>query len=139
MIIVVDASVALKWVIEEPDSSKDEAIRSRELLAPELILSECGNASWRACQRGQLTASAAIERMAALANAPVALLPVQSFVVRALGIAVALGHPVYDAVYLAVAEVYTTQVVTADTRLLRRLAGSAFAHLAVSLEDAAAN
>ena len=120
MIIVVDASVALKWVIEEPDSSKDEAIRSRELLAPELILSECGNASWRACQRGQLTASAAIERMA-------------------LGIAVALGHPVYDAVYLAVAEVYTTQVVTADTRLLRRLAGSAFAHLAVSLEDAAAN
>jgi predicted nucleic acid-binding protein len=39
---------------------------------------------------------------------------------RAMGLARRLGHPVYDCVYLALAEREDARFVTADQRLLRR-------------------
>ena len=42
-------------------------------------------------------------------------------------------------IYLAAAERHECRVVTADSRLLNKLAASPFAALAISLQDAAAN
>jgi len=36
--IVVDASVAVKWVLDEPDSAAAVALRDEELIAPVLWL-----------------------------------------------------------------------------------------------------
>ena len=47
MSVVIDASVALKWVFDEPDSEAAEALRNEELIAPALWLAEAGNALWR--------------------------------------------------------------------------------------------
>jgi predicted nucleic acid-binding protein len=45
---------------------------------------------------------------------------------KAVAIAAELSHPVYDCFYLALAESEDTMLVTADRRLIGRLAGSAW-------------
>ena len=57
MRIVVDASIALKWVIPEPDSDAANALRAAELIAPALWLAEAANALWRHARLGKITAA----------------------------------------------------------------------------------
>jgi predicted nucleic acid-binding protein len=45
---------------------------------------------------------------------------------RALELAIALDHPVYDCLYLALAERMGVGMVSADRRFLRAMAGTAF-------------
>ncbi len=50
---VVDASVAVKWVVEEPGTQQAMALLNRhELAAPDLILAECANISGKRCGAG---------------------------------------------------------------------------------------
>lgn len=44
MSIVVDASVAVKWVLNEPCTEAALALRNEELIAPALWLAEAANA-----------------------------------------------------------------------------------------------
>jgi predicted nucleic acid-binding protein len=114
--IVIDASVALKWVLDEPASDAATALRDQELIAPALWLVDAANALWRGARLGQLTNDEAAERLAELLNAPVATLPMEPYVGQALDLAAAIGHPVYDCLYLALAVHHQTYVVTADRR-----------------------
>lgn len=117
MRVVVDASVALKWVIAETGSEAAAALRDEELIAPSLWLVEVANALWRYARLGELTAEEALERFSELAGAPVASIPIEPHVEAALRIATQSGHPVYDCLYVAVALAHDTHVVTADRRL----------------------
>jgi predicted nucleic acid-binding protein len=47
--LVVDASVALKWVLDEPGDREARAIieTGEALIAPELIVAEVANVAWR--------------------------------------------------------------------------------------------
>ena len=139
MRLVVDASVAIKWVVEEADTEQALSIHRFDLIAPELMFSECCNALWKASHRGKITATDALERIDALHAVILTIVPAQSLAKRALDIALTLDHPAYDALYLAMAERHGTRVVTADVRLLRKLKGTRFASLAMTLQDAAAN
>jgi predicted nucleic acid-binding protein len=114
--IVVDASVALKWVLDEPGSDAAAALCDRELIAPALWLVEATNALWRSAGFGQITIGEARERLAELLVAPVATLPVEPYIEEALDLAAAIGHSVYDCLYLALALRHNTHVVTADRR-----------------------
>jgi predicted nucleic acid-binding protein len=116
MTIVVDASVALKWVLDEPDSEAAVTLRREELIAPVLWLAEAANALWRGVRIGQLTADQANAGFSELRNAPVASLAMEPHLDRALQLAMELGHPVYDCIYLALALHHDTHVVTADRR-----------------------
>jgi predicted nucleic acid-binding protein len=69
--VVVDASVALKWVIEEPGSDAAVALRSESLIAPDLWLAEAANALWRRTRLGDLTPEEAVAYFVKLASAPV--------------------------------------------------------------------
>jgi len=114
---IVDASVAVKWVFQEEGSDRAAALLTgHALAAPAFWLIEAGNALWRRVQRGELTAEAADERIAVLAEAPVRALDIQTLVPDALKFASELGHPVYDCLYLAAAMQCQGQVVTADRR-----------------------
>ncbi len=53
-----------------------------------------------------------------LANAPVVLVAMEPHLERALSLAVEIGHPIYDCVYLALALHHETHVVTADRRFI---------------------
>jgi predicted nucleic acid-binding protein len=126
--IIVDASVALKWVLDEDDSLLARALAGRDLVAPDLLWSECANGLWRWVRRGALPGHVAHERFAALRRAPVALTPAEEVLERALTLAIELGHPIYDCVYLALALKRGMQVVSADRRFVnavRRHAGLA--------------
>jgi len=56
MPITIDASVAVKWFVDEPGT--DKAIQLLEsddqLIAPELIISEVANAVWRRAAAGDI-------------------------------------------------------------------------------------
>jgi hypothetical protein len=56
MAVVVDASVALKWVIEVEGSEAAEALLLNEpLLAPDFLIVECANVLWVKARRGALS------------------------------------------------------------------------------------
>jgi len=114
--IVIDASVALKWVLDEPGSEVAVALRDQELVPPALWLTEAANALWRNARIGQLTNDEAAERLSELLNAPVASLAMEPYLEHALMLATEIGHPVYDCLYLALALCHQTHVVTADRR-----------------------
>ena len=118
MRFVVDASVAVKWLVAEDDSEVAEelATSGHDLHAPRLMASEVANAIWRKARMGE------IERRAAgilLADVPV--MPVhwgadESVAADAMRLALALGHPIYDCMYLALAHRIGAVMLTADRR-----------------------
>jgi predicted nucleic acid-binding protein len=116
--VVIDASVALKWVLDERESGAALALRGEDLIAPALWLAEAANALWRRSRLGDITAHEASSRLSELLNAPVASLAMEPYLDRALKLATQTGHPVYDCVYLALALHHDTHVVTADQRFV---------------------
>jgi predicted nucleic acid-binding protein len=114
--IVIDASVALKWVLDEPGREAADALLEEELIAPALWLLEAANALWRRTQRGEISAEEAKERLAELYNAPVTTMTIEDDLLAAADLANRLAHPVYDCLYLAMAIRENTYVVTADSR-----------------------
>lgn len=116
MTIVVDASVAVKWVLGEAGGDAADALLDQDLMAPVLWLAEAANVLWRRARTGDITAEQANVRLSELLKAPVASLPIEPHLERALGLAMEIGHPVYDCVYLALALHHDTHVVTADRR-----------------------
>ena len=116
MSVVIDASVALKWVLDEPGKEAADALLDEELIAPSLWLLEAANALWRRTQRGEISGQEAKARLTELYNAPVATNSIEDDLPAAADLANILGHPVYDCLYLAMAIRVNTYVVTADSR-----------------------
>jgi predicted nucleic acid-binding protein len=124
MTIVVDASVAVKWVIPEVLSDEAEALRGRadRLLAPDLLLPEAANALWKKLIRREISAREAAQAIELLMASGLDLRPSGPLLGRALTLARRLRHPVYDCLYLALAQTENATLVTADQRLLARVA-----------------
>lgn len=118
MTFVVDASVAVKWLVEEPHSkAANRLLESKErLVAPDFVLVEVGNVLWKKVRRGEVATEQSIAGVRALPSFFDDLAPSAPLMTRALAIAVELGHPVYDCPYLACAESADATLVTADDR-----------------------
>lgn len=121
--IVVDASVAVKWVFDEEYGDEAAVLRkgSDVPIAPTLMLIEAGNALWRRVGRGELTADEAAEHLTVLKGLPVGYVEEQALVVPALALAAAMQHPIYDCIYLALALRHDIRLATADVRFARKL------------------
>ena len=133
--LVVDASVALKWVVEEEESEAALALKGRDLAAPSLLRVEAANALRTLAARRAITPAAALNLLSLLQEAPVTLIePDDALERRALEIALELGHPVYDCVYLALAERMERPLITADGRLLRAVRATEHAARVVTLD-----
>ncbi len=120
MTIVVDASVAAKWILPEAGSSAAAALRQQdsELIAPSLLAAEIGNAIWKAARRGNVSTSEALTGIEAALIWFETLIPIEELRVRALALAIELGHPIYDCFYLALAERENAPLVTADEAMI---------------------
>jgi len=119
---VVDASVAVKWVVDEPGTTQALKLRRHPLSAPDLLMAECANIVWKKVRLGELSAPEASLAIGLLARAEVELVPMRHLVRRAVDLAILFDHAAYDCMYLALAETAQRPFVTADARLLRRLA-----------------
>ena len=122
---VIDASIAVKWVV--PEALSDEADRVRDhphdILAPDLLLVEVANALWRKTLAREISGGEAKAAFDLVRASGVDLRPTPPLIPGAMELARRLGHPVYDCVYLTLAEREHATFVTADERLLRRLSG----------------
>lgn len=116
MIIVVDASVIVKWVVPEPQSGAAEELKSQALVAPAIWIAEVANVLWRRVASHELDRFEAAIRLARAQKAPLATVPIESEIQEALALAAELQHPVYDCLYLALALRENTHVATADRR-----------------------
>jgi predicted nucleic acid-binding protein len=114
--MIVDASVAFKWIVAEDDSERAIAwIDAAELKAPHLLLAEVGNALGKRIRRGQFASpDGAGEQLGRLAQI-VTIVDETPFISRSLELALALDHSFYDCVYAAMAEARNEALLTADS------------------------
>jgi predicted nucleic acid-binding protein len=125
--LVVDASVAVRWFVEAPGSSAAATLLEGDeiLLAPDLVVSEVVNVAWKLVRAGEISREHGARIAVAIGHSFTRLVPAPQLAERAFALAVELDHPVYDCLYLALAEREGCRLVTAD----RRLAAKAGAEL----------
>ena len=115
---MVDASVGLKWVLQEDDSHKAELLARTEpnLLVPDFWLNEACNLLWLQVRRRLFTPDEAREALSLL-RAQVEPTPTANLGLHevALEIALAVDHSTYDTLCAAFAiAVGADKVVVAD-------------------------
>lgn len=120
---VVDASVAIKWFVEEEHAEAARVLLGDEyeLLAPELLLLEFGNILRKKVQRDELETPEARLIRDGLEKQPIDLFSSSLLLEPALEIAFETGRTVYDSCYLALAILSDAELVTADERLFNAL------------------
>jgi predicted nucleic acid-binding protein len=123
---VVDASVIIKWYVPETDYAAARAMRTAEtnLAAPDLLFAEMSNSLWKLVRRGEMAAPRAIAIIEEIAAAPFLTFSNQSLAQDALDLAIATGLTAYDASYAALAIRLDKILITADEKLVRKLAGT---------------
>jgi predicted nucleic acid-binding protein len=136
---VVDASVAIKWLVDEPLSAQAAKLLDDDLplAAPELIYAEAANALWAIARRGRISAADVREALDMLADAPLAVpSSMRQLMAAAARLAHDLDHPVYDCLYLALALQEQRPVITADRRFYSVVQGHPYlAGHVVTLEN----
>lgn len=130
--LVVDANVAIKWVL--PEIYSDAAWRLRgsdySLIVPDFFFPEIGNIFWKRVRRGEMSLEDAKNDLEALCGLPLLICPSFPLMPSALEIAARVDQAVYDCVYLALAVTNHCQMVTADERFYNALRSDVFsAHL----------
>ena len=131
---VVDTSVAAKWLLPAANETfVDQANHllsmhvkgDVQLLAPDLIVSELGNVCWKAVRRGRTTRLEAESALRRFIEFAIETVPASDLLPPAWSIAVAYDRNFYDSLYIALAVVAKTELLTADERLVNAL-GSRF-------------
>ena len=126
---VVDASVVVDWVA--PDADSDGAARrwltraartSEPLIGPRLLREEVGNALLTGVRRRRWSGAQADAAYSLLQQLPLSEQDMPADRDRAYELARRYDeHPLYDLVYVALAERLRLALVTADGRLLNRV------------------
>ena len=124
--VVVDASLAVKWLVEEDDSDKVHAALQSWVaqdiarIAPHLMPFEVVNALHRRVLRGELDVGDSVRMIARLLESRLELHNPPGLHARALQLATLLKqNAAYDAHYLALAEGLGCELWTADERFYR--------------------
>lgn len=120
--IVIDASVAVKWVVEEDGTTEALAfLDGGSLSAPDLLVPECANILWKKVRRSELQTDEAIMAACLLQRSDVEIVPTRGLMEEALKLSIDLDHAAYDCIYLSLALEKDWRFVTADARLERKL------------------
>jgi predicted nucleic acid-binding protein len=120
---VLDASVAVRWLITERGSEEAAALLGRPVgwLAPRLMLTEAAGALRRKTAGGELDATLAAQALDILVDGAegglIHLADDETLVAAALMLAMSSRHRVPDCMYLALAEREGAALATADARL----------------------
>jgi predicted nucleic acid-binding protein len=126
-LLVVDASVVVKWFFPEPSADAARALLDTptRFAAPDLVFAEVGNTIWKRVRARELDPQSARRMVSDVAKIAIDPVPSRALLKDAAAIAIAAAITVYDAMYVALAVRLRTQLVTADERLHRSLSRSA--------------
>jgi predicted nucleic acid-binding protein len=121
----LDASVALKWELPEPDSSNANRLRDdfrnrvHDLIVPDSFILEVAHGLAKAERQGRIPDAEKLW-LDVMTTCP-DLHPFQPLMLRAVQISRQARIGVYDCLYVALAEREGCELVTADDRLIRSL------------------
>jgi predicted nucleic acid-binding protein len=116
--LVIDASVALKWMTPDEDSERAMLVLDvgRELHAPAFIFMELANALWTQARAGKTDATGASAALDDVRTGPLRIWQGEEPLSDTIALATTLDHAVYDCAYLALALQVDAAYVTADHR-----------------------
>lgn len=136
MFLVVDASVVVKWFVDESGSDAARALFGDEVLfvAPGHMLGEVGEVLVRHLRAGKITEQQFEIARVALPGSFVSV-ALDEILADALRLAVDLEITVYDALYVVTADRWSTKLVTADRKLVRSVEKSPHAARMIALGD----
>lgn len=132
---VLDASVALKWVLKEPDADRARRLRDEFkqgihlLVAPDSFLPEVGHALTRAERKGLIQPPMAAAFFADILSTPPDFHSLIPLMPKAIDLSSTMRLGVYDCLYVVMAEREGCALLTADERLVNVFKG----HPVVSL------
>lgn len=127
----------MKWLVAEEDSIRAEKITTLpELVAPDLMLAEVGNALWKKVRNGEIAPDGVAERIESLPLLLDDVYEIAPRLVPAFRIARQLDHPVYDCIYIALALELGVRLVTADMKLIAKCREGQFAATVITMEEA---
>lgn len=123
MTLVVDASVAVKWLF--PETFSDVAARllrsGHELLAPDLIWTEAASAAHKRVRSGEVLPEKAGEILNDFQRLPIKTYPSKTLLRAAWSASLEAGLSVYDSLYLALSYRRDCSLVTADRKFYDRI------------------
>ena len=135
MTIVVDTSVVLKWIVAEDDSYVARRLIGLPLVAPDLIRAELANALWKKVVIRREVDAAQAQAGLSIVSTALRLVPSAPLADRALALGLRLRHPVYDCFFVALAQQLDFPLVSADRRLVQRLAEEGMGDIATELRE----
>lgn len=115
-LFVVDASVAVRWLVALPHADQARDLLGHRLMAPELIQAEVGSALVKLVRAKVLTRRDGEEAFDDFFRAPIRIVPAHGVAQQAMKLALQAGLSFYDCLYLALAEAAQGQFATADAR-----------------------
>ena len=125
--IVIDANVAIKWVLKEP--GREEAVSlldayeagTVDLIAPQLLMAEVASALSKRCRRGDMAPARAKQAFRLLEDRSPMLIDNPAHLSLALSMSLTHQISLWDALYLALAVERRCDLVTADRRFQRSI------------------
>lgn len=126
MTLIVDASVAIKWLIPEAETDRAVALLGSDtLIAPDFLLLECANVLSQKVKTGKIGSAEAVQGLESLSATGVRLVSAHGRIKEAQRLAIELAQTSYHCLYLALALLEGCQMITADQRFARA-AGTAY-------------
>jgi predicted nucleic acid-binding protein len=116
---VVDASVAVQWFVEQPQSAAaDDVIQQGiRLVAPAFLRVELASALLRFRRRGSLSTEVVMESLDRVMNGLVSFRDDGLLLEQAVLIALDHGGSTYDALYVALAKLERLPLMTCDRQM----------------------
>jgi predicted nucleic acid-binding protein len=117
MTLIVDASIAVKWLLQEEGSEQARmAVQGHDLAAPAFLRLEVFHVMWRRSRRGEATNSQLRETLPALHKIIGSFVSDEPLIPKAAEIAIAHTLAIYDCLYLALALQNEAALITADQK-----------------------
>lgn len=140
MILVVDASVAVKWFVEEEGRADALAVLrcNADVVVPDLFFAEFANVLWKKSRKGEVGIQQAAQAISCVGQFVNHAMKSADLIERFFQWAQKLDHSVYDCLYLTCAETEGSKFVTADEHFVRKLRGNRLDYLVMPLAQVSA-
>jgi len=120
--VVLDASVALRWLLDEAEAvTAFELLEKYILHAPDFLLVEVSNVLWVKTRAQRLNREGAEELYARLTELPITYWPTAELIARSRAASFAYDLTLYDTLYVALSARSGHPLATADQGIVAAL------------------